>query len=168
MGRDKALLMVEDEPLLNRQIRCASPYFSETILLNGPNRYDVNLRSVPDAINDAGPLSGLLAALKDAGSSYDQIAVIPVDLPSLSDETLARLATVSLSGGPDALLLTDGRSPQPLAGIYRTSVINPLQHFLDSGQRMVMKFLEQLQADHLTVPPEELTNINYPEDYRSL
>jgi molybdenum cofactor guanylyltransferase len=168
MGRDKARLMLVDETLLERQIRRAEASFDEILLLSGPNRYDVTLRQIPDAMDDAGPLSGLLVALEDACLRHSQIAVLPVDVPFLSLKTLKTLSEAGLSDQEDGLLLRSDDRVQPLAGVYNTNVASQLRTFLENGQRMVMKFVESLRIDYLDVDEEELRNINFPGDFKQI
>jgi len=168
MGRDKALLEIDNETILKRQIRRASPFFHQIALLSGSNAYGTDLRVVPDALHDAGPLSGLLAALQDAQKDHGQIAVTPVDVPFLSDETLRALSITKLKSGTQAVTLRAGEDIQPLAGIFSTDIAGDLKQCLGDGRYMVMKFLEKLEMESFSVPPEELRNINYPDDYRKL
>jgi molybdopterin-guanine dinucleotide biosynthesis protein A len=168
MGRNKSLLTYGGETLLNRQVRRSSEFFGEITFLSGSNRYDIAYRQVPDVMDDAGPLSGLLTALNDAAINHSRIAVLPVDLPFLSEQTLKMLATNKPAVQTDAMILRCGEVIQPLAGIYNCSLLKSLRDYLNSGQRMVMKFLEQIDVEYLEVKQEELRNINYPDDYRNL
>ncbi|MCC5908625.1 MAG: molybdenum cofactor guanylyltransferase [Balneolaceae bacterium] len=165
MGRDKAHLLLDGETLLNRQIRQASRFFDNIILLSGPNRYETSLRQIPDAIPDAGPLSGLLAALEDSKPGQEQIAVLPVDVPFVSDQTLQLLSSKQIFGQADAWVLRNGERIQPLAGIFTRAITRELRMNLQNGHRMVMKFLETLEVGCLNVGKNELRNINFPEDY---
>ena len=165
MGRDKALLVLEGETLLNRQIRRSSRFFDNIILLSGPNHYETSLRQIPDAIPDAGPLSGLLSALEDTKPGQEQIAVLPVDVPFISDQTLQLLSSKKSTGQTDAWVLRNGERIQPLAGVYSRAIASELRVRLESGHRMVLKFLETLEVAYLDVGKNELRNINYPGDF---
>jgi molybdenum cofactor guanylyltransferase len=168
MGQDKALLTLENETLLDRQIRRCSNYFDEITLLSGTNRYESECRQLPDILPDAGPLSGLLTAFSDARDDSPDVAVIPVDLPFIAEETLRRLSSVTFDDHIDACLIRHDELIQPLAGVYRTGLISELQPRVNEGHLMVMKFLERLQIDYLSVGLEELKNINYPDDYKQI
>lgn len=164
LGRDKALIELDGETLLERQVRRAFPFFDQIILLSGSNHYDTPNRQIPDVLGNAGPLSGLLAALKDAELHHQQIAVIPVDVPFLADSTMKILSEYTLSENTDAATLCAGEVVQPLAGLYKCNISANLQQWIDGGQRMVMKFLEQLHLEHIRVMENELRNINFPGD----
>lgn len=164
MGRDKALLELNGESLLSRQVRRTAPLFAEIVLLTGGNSYDLPNRAIQDSIPDAGPLAGLLAALEDENQS-GTIAVLPVDIPNLTDSTLRLLSETNLTPDLDTLIIQNDKTVQPLAGIYSTALAQPLRSYLEDGQRMVMKFLESIRSGAIEVDGDELININYPDDY---
>ncbi len=68
IGRDKAMLPVGEKMLLEHQIGKCGNVFDEVVLLSGQKKYPVTHRHLFDRYNDAGPLSGLLAALEDKGT----------------------------------------------------------------------------------------------------
>ncbi|CAN5460221.1 molybdenum cofactor guanylyltransferase [soil metagenome] len=168
MGQDKAMLKRGDEPLLNRQIRKVSPFFREIVLLSGENHYQVDNRQIKDAIINAGPLAGLLEALKDgANQKLSCIAILPVDLPNLSESTLNKLAEFVPEEPKDAEILRSGKDLQPLAGVYNTELATQLEHYLHSRNRMVFEFVNRLNFSTIEVRADELININRPEDLSS-
>lgn len=167
MGFDKALVKVNGKTLLEYQLNRSAPHFDEIVLLSGANKYEVQLRQLPDYMNNTGPLAGLCSALHDAAQKNEtEIVLLPVDLPAVSVSTLKILSSEALQDKNDAFLLKSGEQIQPLAGMYRSDILNQLEEFLNSGQRMVMKFLERLNTSYLEVDEKELRNINYPGELR--
>lgn len=169
MGEDKATLMLGgNETLLSHQIRKASPYFREIVLLSGEKHYQVENRQVKDTFTNAGPLAGLLEALKD-GANHAQrcISIIPVDLPNLSESTINKLAEIEPSETEDAVILQSGEDLQPLAGTYNTDLANQLDHYLKTQNRMVFGFLNSLNFSTIEVRADEMINLNRPEDLNS-
>ncbi|MEX0929657.1 MAG: molybdenum cofactor guanylyltransferase [Balneolales bacterium] len=169
MGRDKALLEFEGKPLLERQYERSKSYFNEVVLLSGTHNYQTHLRQLPDALPDAGPLGGLLAALQEhtgVGNTY--IALIPVDVPKLSNETLKWLAYTVPEDDTDAIVIRSGEIIQPLAGLYRSTLAGRLSNFLGRGERRVMRFLKELSHTYVEVSPGAMENINTPEDFKRL
>lgn len=167
MGRDKALINMEGKSLLEQQVKKGEANFDEVILLNGQNIYSIENRKLPDKIKDAGPLAGLLEALKDgADHSMSHIAIIPVDLPFLSETTLKRLSTMELLKTDDVSFLRSGDDLQPLSGVYNTDtdLVDNLAHYLRTGNRMVFGFINQLRYSTIEVKRSELKNFNRPED----
>lgn len=165
MGEDKATIILGDETLLSLQICKASPFFREIVLLSGENHYRVENRQLKDTFTNAGPLAGLLEALRD-GANHGQrcISIIPVDLPNLSDNTINKLAKTELAETEDAVILQSGVDRQPLAGTYNTDLANQLENYLQTRNRMVFGFVNSLNLSTIEVKADELINLNRPED----
>lgn len=163
---DKALLPFGAEPLLDVQLRKAAPHFRSVTLLSGENRYDRPVRQLPDAFPEAGPLAGLLSALRDA--PYESLAVIPVDVPLLSEQTLAYLATHPLPEGANALVAASEERIHPLVGIFATQLAPELERFLKEQGRSVLRFVERIGAQPFAASEEELFNVNTRADYARL
>ena len=64
MGRDKALLEIDGEPLWRRQLATLRALEPEQLMVSGPPRGEGE--TVADEIEDAGPLGGVAAALPNA------------------------------------------------------------------------------------------------------
>lgn len=168
MGRDKARIKLDGVALLERVIKKGERHFDEVVLLSGGNHYDVSNRQLVDKLPDAGPLSGLLEALKDSNEAgLNQCGIIPVDLPNVSVSTVEKLANEHLGGNQEARLLASVEGLQPLAGIYSTGIIDRLQVYLNNGNRMVFGFVNQLNYSTITVNEQELKNINRPDDLKN-
>ena len=103
MGQDKASLPYDDDTLLEYQAERCRSLFHEVVLLSGQKTYPVPDRHVFDEEADAGPLSGILSGLKDPGDQ-ESVAVMAVDLPMTTLETLRLLATRDMPGGTDVLI----------------------------------------------------------------
>jgi len=165
MGRDKARIEMNGETLLDQQIQKAEVFFHEVVLLSGQNIYSMTNRRLPDTIEHAGPLAGLLEALTDgADHTMSHIAIIPVDLPFLTETTLKRFSKIEPGKTDEAVILKSGDDLQPLAGLYNTDLVDKLNSYLDTGNRMVFGFLNQLRYSAIEVNKSELQNFNRPED----
>lgn len=165
MGRDKALIEMDGQSLLDQQVQKGESFFNEVVLLSGQNIYSMKNRRLPDTLKNAGPLAGLLEALKDgADHSMSQIAIIPVDLPFLSEFTLKRLSKTESGKTDDAVFLKSGDNFQPLTGVYKTDLVDKLNSYLHTGNRMVFGFINQLRYSTIDVYKRELKNVNRPGD----
>lgn len=126
---------------------------------------------VPDRSPDRGPLGGVLTCLE---SSRRQFAlIVATDLWGLSVASLR-----SVAGG----LVGEGRSatqwdvayavpgsgaggPQPLCAVWNVETCLPLvRSHVESGRLSVQGILESLSSRPVSVPDEELVNINLPQD----
>ena len=64
------------------------------------------------------------------------------------------------------ICLTDEHHLSPLLGIYRLSIEPDLKHYIDNGQRQVMKFIKPLvQPVPFAKDWQYLTNFNTPKDF---
>jgi len=131
MGRDKAMLPFGGGTLLEHQIGKCGDAFSEIVLLSGIRQYPVELRHLPDTLEDAGPLSGLLAALEDSVAhpspvrSSDTLAVMAVDLPAIRTGTVQWLASARLPEGCDAMVAVPDVPDTRHAGEGKTGHLKP-------------------------------------------
>ena len=65
------------------------------------------------------------------------------------------------------ICFTDDSHLYPLLGIYRLSIESDLKHYIDDGQRQVMKFIKPIvQPVSLPKNWQHLTNFNTPEDFK--
>ena len=53
---------------------------------------------------------------------------------------------------------------QPLCGIWSHEVSGQLEEYLESGHRSVLGFLDGVETQVFNLRPEELININRPDD----
>jgi molybdopterin-guanine dinucleotide biosynthesis protein A len=123
-GVDKAALEVDGVTLLERTLT-ATMAAAEVVVV-GPEV--PTSRPVTWTVEDpplGGPAAGLLRALDRLETAPDLVAVLAVDMPSVSAATLARLTwAVEADAAVDGAVLVDpaGRR-QTLAGVYRVSAL---------------------------------------------
>lgn len=66
------------------------------------------------------------------------------------------------------ICLADDSHLHPLLGVYRLSIEPDLKHYIDNGQRQVMKFIKPIvQPVPFAKVWQELTNFNTPKDFAS-
>jgi molybdopterin-guanine dinucleotide biosynthesis protein A len=170
MGVDKALLEFEGEPLARRVARALDAVCDEVLVASGDGRrLDwLELEQVPDVLEDAGPMAGMVAGLERA--RHPLVAVAAVDMPHASPAVFALLAR--LREGQAAVVPETLEGLQPLHAVYATTAAAVLRDALERGERSVRLALETL--DVRVVPPAEweaadptgsfADNINRPQD----
>jgi molybdopterin-guanine dinucleotide biosynthesis protein A len=173
MGADKAFLEFEGEPLARRVASALDSVCDEVLVASGDGRrLDwLKLEQVPDVLQDAGPLAGMVAGLERA--RYPLVAVAAVDMPYASPAVFALLAR--LHEGQDAVVPETAEGLQPLHAVYARTAATGLRDALEQGERSVRRALEALEVR--VVPPAEwqaadptgsfARNINRPEDLPS-
>lgn len=170
MGRDKALLKVDGETLLDRAIRTmgetARPVF---VVADEPNRYRLSDATVVgDEYPGAGPLGGIVTGLRCAGPGLH--LVIACDMPFVRQELLALLQ--SRAAGHEAAIPWIGGRPEPLCAAYDFRCLAPFSRALAEGERAVHRVLGLISA--VRVDESELraidpaltsfVNLNEPRD----
>lgn len=119
MGRDKAFLEINGQPLLLRQIEIVRAAGAGEILISGRVGRDYSrfgLRVVQDERPEAGPLAGIHAAMSVVRGS--RLLVLAVDLPAMNTEFLRNLAAAAAGGG---VVPRIAGQVEPLAAIYPCS-----------------------------------------------
>lgn len=165
MGRDKAFLEFEGEPLWRHQVATLKKLAPAQLMIAGPARAEWSEHEiVTDEIADAGPLAGVAAALRKCTAPL--LVVLAVDLPRMSADFLLSLfrdAQGAVPGGPDGF--------EPLAAVYPVACASLTARALRSGdfsmQNFVRKAVDQgLVAERKISPSERMlfANLNTPAD----
>jgi molybdopterin-guanine dinucleotide biosynthesis protein A len=176
MGRDKALLQVDGQPMLARTCRVAAEV-CDTVSVVTPrvDRYrpvlpgSIHLiqEPLPDGSRSAGPLMGFLQGL--ALQSAPWVLLLACDLPALESASLRSWAE-NLTTLPDETLAYVPHSPQgwePLCGFYRTECLQPLKTFVDQGGRSFQRWLNTIPVQVIPTDGDTaLLNCNTPEDWQ--
>lgn len=183
MGRDKALLRLdapalegEGVTLLERTARLLEELCDPVSLACGPApRYaELGRPLTLDAIEDGGPLAGLVAALE--GCEREWLVAVACDLPRLEPALLRALLDHAIRADADACLYATDSGPEPLLAVYRRTCAGPARAALDAGRRRMVAFHDGLRIASLgerELPPElrgrDLAhNLNTPEELSAL
>ena len=103
-------------------------------------------------------------------SSEDAIFVFAGDMPFLDKKSISDQINDFKKGREDALIPKVGQLIEPLHAIYRKSIMNELERFLNERKsRAVRDFLEQVNVGYFNISDTEqnkkaFTNINSPSD----
>lgn len=174
MGADKALLRLGGEPFVGRVGRALAAVAPRVRVISSRHESSAfPFEVVPDRFEGRGAIGGLHAALKACEAAW--AVVVSCDLPFVTGELLARLA--SLRGpGVEAIAPTqeDGRR-QPLCALYaRDACLPVVERLILAGELRPRALLSQVRSR--LVGFEELkdldgsglffSNVNTPEDYR--
>ena len=147
MGRDKALLDFGGQPMLERIARELSVIASPVSLV-GARRIYPSFENVPDVHRQWGALGGIHAALTAAKT--DWAAVVACDLPFVTGELFARLATF-VNNTSDAVvpIQADGR-PQPVCALYRRITCLPaIEELVAAGEHTPRALLANVRTRHV-------------------
>ena len=168
MGTDKASLVFDGQPLLDRTLATITPQIPNYFLSVAHDDSRDTHPTIPDLTPNPGPLGGIQAAF--AHDPETAWLVIACDLPLFDKETLAHLLTHADHTRMASCFLNrlDGRA-EPLCTIYQPSAAKLLHDYLATDRRCARKFLESLSPQTFSLPnPLALDNANRPEQLHEL
>jgi molybdenum cofactor guanylyltransferase len=179
-GVDKGLQSLHGEPLAAHVLKRLAPQTGA--LLISANRHPDTYATlgapfgatvVADTLPGfPGPLAGLLAGLRAAGTAY--VLSAPCDSPWLPADLAARLAEALNSADADiATVTTVDRQGQtslhPVFALLRTSLADDLSAFLDAGERKVRAWYARHRAVEVVFTDERaFYNINSLQELADL
>jgi molybdopterin-guanine dinucleotide biosynthesis protein A len=175
MGRSKALLVLGNETMLERQIRllrsvCRS--VGVLGLLEEPSAMEVPVFA--DEFAGRGPLAGLYTGLLRTHTEYNLF--LSCDLPFMNVRFLRYLVGRALEGGAD---VTVPQSPErgfhPLCAVYRRRALWVIRSSLLAGENKVSRFFRRVRCQVVTAREiaragfglRIFDNMNAPEDYET-
>ena len=128
MGRDKALLELDGEPLFLRTAKLLKPYASDVVLLGPTERFSrFGLPVWDDVYPGRGPVGALYTALRNSHSDWNLF--FACDLPFLNGSIVEILLLRVRNTTAHAVVPKVGERWQPLCAAYHRnclSVIEPL------------------------------------------
>ncbi|MEI6305742.1 MAG: molybdenum cofactor guanylyltransferase [Deltaproteobacteria bacterium] len=172
MGRNKAMLAVGNERIIESVYRCLSGIFEELLLVtNTPEVYDfIPCSKVRDIFPGMGPLAGIHAALSNCLA--DRAFVTGCDMPSLNASIIRELC--SMPDDLDVVIPETQGGLEPLHSVYSKRCLPKMRQILDKGDFRILSFFDNARIR--LVPRSRVAlldpdfssfrNINTPEDYR--
>lgn len=170
MGRDKAFMIIEDLPVIERIIGVMRGCFKDLLLVGDrPERFESYGLPVAPDIYPGSSLGGLYTGLHTAATN--RIFVTSCDIP-FPNPALIRLICAE-TAPYDAVIPATHGGLEPLFAWYRKTCLPSMQAALEDGNYRITGLLRQLQIK--TIASEQLMqidttgrallNINTPEEY---
>ena len=143
MGRDKALLPLGDQTLIERVIAAARPLAYPRVIVGDPATYaHLGLPVLPDRRPGLGPLGGLHTAL---GQTAAPVLLLACDLPFLTADFLGYL--VNRRGPHQAVVPYTAAGLQPLCALYEPSCLAAIEAAIQADQLGMRNLLHNLNLD---------------------
>ena len=165
MGRDKARLEIDGQPLWRRQLDTLRELNPEQLMIAGPAFGGAE--AVADEWQNAGPLAGIGAALQKCVAPL--LVVLAVDLPRMTSAFLAGL--LDSSGAGKGVVPRSANFFEPLAAVYPQACAPLADAALRRGDFSMQRFVETALVHELVeireLQPDEqplFTNWNSPAD----
>jgi len=172
MGRDKAFLTIDGQPLVTCQAARLREAGCAEVIISGRAGTDYGVagaRVVHDSVRDAGPLAGLVAVL--AAARHPWVLVLAVDLPRLDAAFLHRL--LAFGGGRAGVAPHGPRGFEPLAALYPRALLPEAEAALRRGELALSSLIEnalrRAPLRPLALGAEDLplfANWNSPDDVK--
>jgi len=172
MGRPKALLPFDGQPLIVHIVRRLRRLFAEIVVVAAPDQELPLLpaRIVHDELPHQGPVGGIYYGLES--TTTDLGFACSCDVPFLNLPLVSYL--LSAASNHDVVVPYWEDRFQPLHAVYRRSVLPLLKRQLQEGKLRPIFLYEK--APTLTVPESEIRrfdpeglsfmNMNTPDDYQ--
>ena len=162
MGRDKALLKINGQTLLEIQVSRLQRLGISDILLSGTGIRATGARNVGDIYPHRGPISGIHACMLEA--VFPALLVISVAVPLIPDETLRQLVLAHEGG---ITVLKHGDRVEPLMAVYDCRLAGEAERILKSEKTAVFRLMEVSLPRLCPYDGDErlLAGCNTPEEY---
>jgi molybdopterin-guanine dinucleotide biosynthesis protein A len=171
MGRPKALLLFDNEPLIVHIVRALNRSFAETVVVAAPEQELPQLpcKLARDEVAYQGPVGGIYYGLKAAGGQIN--FVTSCDVAFLNTALISHL--MSQISEYDVVVPHWQDRFQPLHAVYRRSVLPLLKEQLDREELRPVYLFDKVrtckvgQDEIRRFDPQGLSflNMNTPADY---
>ncbi|MHA6308377.1 molybdenum cofactor guanylyltransferase MobA [Hafnia paralvei] len=164
-GDDKGLVMLNGKPLYQYVLETLKPQvktLSISTNRNLPIYQQSGLKVFSDTLRDyPGPLAGMLSGLQQ--SKHEWVMFAPCDVPFIPSDIVQYLWIHR--AGHKAAYIHDGNRAHPTIALLNRALISPLMKYLEQGERKLMIFLEQCNAQQVTYLAQDcFINFNTHEE----
>jgi molybdenum cofactor guanylyltransferase len=165
MGRDKALLELGGESLVERAIRKLGEVCVEVAIAGGTEDLARFGRVILDKSTGCGPLGGIVSALGE--SSFQWNLFLPVDAPFVPVSALEELISQTRGFDGMCVMARTGGQIQPLCAVYSKKSLGVLQRELAAGRWKVMRAIEAAGGIRFVDFEDAgwFANLNTPEEF---
>jgi molybdopterin-guanine dinucleotide biosynthesis protein A len=146
MGRDKATIAWDGEPLWQRQLRILRALEPEQLFVSArtaPPWLPPEVELLIDDPPSRGPLSGLTKALAQMRTTH--LVAFAVDMPFMTEDELGSLCGMAIQGR--GVVPAIGQRAEPLAAIYPAEAAVDFQAALVGGDFSLQLVVRQLASD---------------------
>jgi molybdopterin-guanine dinucleotide biosynthesis protein A len=146
MGRDKATIEIEGQPLWKGQLELLRSVGPQQVFISArtrPGWLPDNVELLLDDSPSRGPLSGLTKALSAMTTTH--LIALAVDMPFMSGEQLRELSS-SVTAGCGVVPIVDEHA-EPLAAIYPTEAASDFAAAMSGPDFSLQRIVRQLIAN---------------------
>jgi len=174
MGADKALLRWQGSTMLDRTLAIAHQTCDQVFICGSASLYGEFGEVIEDTEAGRGPLSGIQSALR--ATRTDLNLILSVDLPLMAAGFLNWLLEQARSSGEKIVVPQAHGRVQPLCAVYHREVGTSVEQAMAEGDLKVTRLFTRAKTriiaeDEIRAAgfsPDIFTNVNTPEEYKSL
>jgi len=170
-GKDKAFLMINGVPLIERTVEKMKKVFHQVILISNEQERLSYLRLpiFEDIRKGLGPLGGIHTGL--LRMSNETGFFVACDMPFISEELVRYM--VSKKNNYAALVPSVGNEIEPLHAIYSKSCLSAIESLISANTYQVRLFYDHIHIKYINEdeikkfasPEQVFLNINTPDEY---
>lgn len=171
-GADKGLVELAGRPMVAWALERLAPQAAQ-LLVNANRSLEAYRQLTGEVVTDAaardgegfaGPLAGFLAGMRATSASW--LLTLPCDAPFAPTDLASRLAASLCREHTRIAVAEAGGRLHPVHAMIDTGLADDLDAFLASGQRKVMRWIEQqpFSIVNFDDQPEAFINVNTPEE----
>ena len=174
MGKNKALLEIGGERIIDKAVSLFKSLFKEVILVtNTPEEYaGHDVKVVTDIFPGKGSLGGIYTGLVYASCDYSFIA--SCDMPFLKRELIEYL--INIKNGFDVVVPKLRTGHEPLHAVYSRRCLKPIEALIKKDDLRIIGFYPEVRVKEVSEDelapfnsePSPFININTPEDYMAV
>lgn len=167
MGRDKALIEIDGVPMARRVRDALSAAGATVVVAVGGSTEDLaaaGLETVADDAAGAGPLGGVITALRHVGG-HPVVAVLSCDLLAPDPGLVRDLVEALHAGTADVVVpVVQGRA-QWTHAVWRRHALRSLEDAFAAGERSLVGSVTGLRLDLIEVDdPDRTADADVPDD----
>jgi molybdenum cofactor guanylyltransferase len=171
-GTDKGLIIYRGRPLIEHLLHAITPQV-EQIIINANRNQDIYAQYGYPVISDAlpnyqGPLAGIATALSTVTTSH--MITLPCDGPFISPAYVMRMCETLNQQQAELAIAHNGTRLQPVHALIPVTLSSSLDHYLQSGQRQLTRWLATHQVAEVDFSDDAkyFQNINTKEQLARL
>lgn len=172
INREKSLIKINDDFLIDRQVNLLRKIFCNIIIITSKieliNRFS-DIKTFEDQFKECGPLGGIHAAISEAET--DAVFVFACDMPNLNEFVIRNQIESYHCEKKEIIVPSHREGIEPLHAIYSVKSLPFLEDNLKKGKLSVRSFYEYCDTRYLGFKDSEIKyffNINTSEDLKKI
>lgn len=171
-GKNKALLLLEEEPFLMRIISQCSGFKECRLSVANKEMYPLcTLEKIIDKYENCGPIGGLYTAVST--TSCPALLAVSCDIPLLTKDFIAYICSQYEEQWDAVIPLTRNQKIHPLCGIYHKRIGILLEEQIKKQDYKLKNAIAKMKVKYILMentpfPDWILDNVNTPEEYKAL